>query len=244
MNTDEYQALVGRRTTDFNLLFAPGSAWLVEALGAVTMAGQTGDSDCLLWKIWIPPGTLCLQATLYVYWDNLPGKALMRWGQPPVGGLDSVTPENAASVDLANVLALLLTGVEVPVYVPPKAANAKLSNGSMESKVLANTGDWLYIKVLQAPSQKVYQLDARVIADAGIYKEWYGTAVWDAHGNPVPGQVPAPVVESHEDRVLRLLEEAGLAEPLMALAGVHTIEELGQKAVATGVWAGLLRLIK
>lgn len=245
MTADDYTALVGRGTKNFNDVFRPDSTMLAAEGGVVTLAGQCGDSTNLLWKIWIPPGTRCLQATMYVYWDELPAKVVMRWGQPPVGGLDSVTPENAAAVDLGNVLALLLTGAEVPGYAAPKAGNIKLSNGSMDSKVLTHTGDWLYIKALQVPGNKVYQLDARVTAAEDEYLAWYENAFWDEHGNPIPGvSKPPEPVESHEDRVLRLLDEAELVPPLMVLAGVKTPVELAKKALATGVWAGLLRLIK
>lgn len=244
---NDYSALVGRQTKDLKNLFAPGSDMLAEALGLVTLAGQCGDSNCLLWRIWIPPGTLCFQATMYVYWDELPAKVLMRWGQPPVGGLDSVTPENSAAVDLGNVLALLLTGAEIPCYAPAKAGNIKLSDGRMESKVLTHTGDWLYIKALQMPGNKVYQLDARVTADADEYRAWYASATWDIEGNPLPGvqvyvptptPVPTPV---DEKEVLKRVKDTGLDVALMELSGAKTDEELAQRALSTGTWAALLK---
>lgn len=248
MKTDDYTALVGRQTKDFKTLFAPGSGWLAAEAGVVTLAGQCGDSDHLLWKIWIPPGTLCFQATMYVYWDELPAKVVMRWGQQPVGGLDSVTPENAAAVDLGNVLALLLTGAEVPGYAAPKAGNIKLSNGSMDSKVLTHTGDWLYIKALQVPGNKVYQLDARVTADEGEYLAWYAGATWDADGNPVPGvrepiptPAPATVTEAY---LLERLTELKMVGPLAELCKAKDEDSLVEAAKESGLWAALLKFAK
>lgn len=240
----DYIALVGRQTTDFKTLFAPGSNMLAAEAGVVTMAGQCGDSTNLLWRVWIPPGAKCLQATMYAYYGAPACKVLMRMGKPPVGGLDSVTPENAAAVDLRNVLASLLAGAEVPCYTPIEGGAVKLSDGSMDSPVVGTTWGWLYIKALQMPGQKVYQLDVRVTADEAQYRQWYASAIWDAYGNPVAGPAVVQPVESHEDRVLRLLKEAELIAPLMALAGTTTDIELAKKALATGVWAGFLRLIK
>lgn len=253
---DDYRALVGRKTNDFKSLFVPGSDMLAEDDGIVTLAGQCGDSFHLLWKIWIPPGVKSLQATMYVYHNITPGKALMRFGQPPVGNANSVTPENAAAVDLSNVLDTLLAGAEVPCYTPEFGGSIKLS-ASMNSDARDNAGGWLYIKAVQTPGNKVYQLDARVTADAEKYKEWYASAVWDAEGNPVAGEVQAvkpvepvqPVVtgetpQQHEARVYEMVKEAGLIQALSKLSGGKVDDELVKAALATGTWEALLKLVK
>lgn len=242
-----YLALVGRQTKDFKNLFAPDSERLAAQAGVVTLAGQCGDSTNLLWRIWIPPGAKCLQATMYAYYGAPAGKVLMRMGKPPVGGLDDVTPDNAAAVDLRNVLASLVAGAEVPCYTPVEGGAIKLSDGSMDSPVVVTTGDWLYIRALQMPGNKVYQLDARVTADEAQYLDWYAHAVWDEQGNPVPGvqvyaptptPVPTPV---DEKAVLKRVKDTGLDVALMDLSGAKTDEELAQRALATGTWAALLK---
>lgn len=253
---DDYRALVGRQTTGFKKLFEPGSDFLAEDDGVVTLAGQCGDSFHLLWKIWIPPGVKSLQATMYVYHNVTPGKALMRFGQPPIGNANSVTPENASAVDLANVLDTLLAGAEVPCYTPEFGGSIKLS-ASMPSDARNNAGGWLYIKAVQVPGNKVYQLDARVTADTEKYNEWYASAVWDVEGNPVAGEVkpvepPKPVEpvvagetpQQHEARVYEMVKEAGLLQALSRLSGGLVNRELEVAAVNSGTWEVLLKLIK
>jgi hypothetical protein len=240
----DYLSLVGRGTAGFRDVFAPGSPMLAEDADTVYMAGFHGSTSHLQWRIWIPPGTKCLQATLYTYASPPESKILMRMHQPPAGTVNNVTPENAAAVDLQNVLALLMTGAEVPAYTPSGAGAVKLSDGRMDSPVVTTSGAWLYINALQTPGAQIFQLDARLTVDKAQYQTWYEHAVWDDQGNPVEGPPVVQPIESHEERVLRLLKEAELVAPLMALAGVATDIELGKKALATGVWAGLLRLIK
>lgn len=253
---DDYRALVGRQITGFKTLFAPGSDMLAEDADIVTLAGQCGDSFHLLWKIWIPPGVKSLQATMYVYHNVTPGKVLMRFGQPPIGNANSVTPENAAAIDLSTVLDTLLAGAEVPCYTPEFGGAIKLS-ASMNSDARDNPGGWLYIKAVQTPGNKVYQLDARVTADAEKYKEWYARAVWDAESNPVAGEVysikllepvkPVVVAETpqqHEARVYEMVKEAGLIPAPSKLSGGKVDDELVKAALATGTWEALLKLVK
>ena len=242
----DYTALVGRQTTDFKTLFAPGSEMLAASDGVVTLAGQCGDSTNLLWRVWIPQGARCLQATMYAYYGAPACKVLMRMGKPPVGGLDSVTPENAAAVDLRNVLASLLAGAEVPCYTPVEGGAIKLSDGSMDSPVVGTTWGWLYIKALQMPGQKVYQLDVRVTADEAQYTRWFANAVWDEQGNPLQG-VQAPVPEPapvDEQWVFGRVKEEGLIAPLAKLCKAKDDAELIQAAKATGLWAALLKFTK
>ena len=240
----DYLALVGRGTEDYKNVFKPDSPSLGVDGKNVVMSGFTGSTPRLQWRIWIPPGTKSLQATLYTYASPPESKVLLRMHQPPVGTVNNVTPENAAAVDMANVLALLMTGAEVPAYTPSGAGAVKLSDGRMDSPVVTTSGAWLYINALQTPGAQIFQLDARLTVDKAQYQTWYEHAVWDDQGNPIEGPPVVQPIESHEERVLRLLKEAELVAPLMALAGVATDIELGKKALATGVWAGLLRLIK
>ena len=252
MNADDYRALVGPGTLDFKKVFPPDSEMLATEAGVVTMAGKCGDSDHLLWKVWIPPGTRSLQATLYVYYGKPAGKVVIRWGKPPVGGLDSVTAENAAAVDLTNVLALLLTGAEVPCYTPEYGGAIKLSAGLMDSPVMTHTGDWLYIKVLQAPGApgpKMYMLDARVIADEALYRQWYDTALWDEQGNPIPGaQAVDPGTETpptaEELAVLQLALDSGLAASFSLLSGGLIDDPLINAVKKAGTWGSLLKFYR
>lgn len=238
----EFLALVGRGTVGFQDVFAPDSPMLAVDGDTVSMSHVVGITDRLKWRIWIPPGTRSLQSTLFVYASPPESKVLLRMYEPPVGNLNCVTPENSAAVDLTNVLATLLSGAEVPYWAPPAmAGNIKLSDGRIDSPVVTTTGGWLYIHALQVPGNKIFEIVARLTVDKAQYLNWYASAVWDIYGNPVPGVQP---VEGHEDRVLRLLDEAELIPPLMVLAGVKTPVDLAKKALATGVWAGLLRLIK
>lgn len=249
---NDYRALVGRGTKNFKGVFTPDSEMLATEAGAVTLAGQCGDSDHLLWRIFIPPGTKWLQATLYVYYGKPATKVVMRWGSPPVGGLDSVTPDNAAAVDLNNVLALLLAGAEVPCYTPEEGSGVKLSAGLVDSPVVAHTGGWLYIKVLQAPGvpgPKVYQLDARVVADEALYRKWYNTALWDEVGNPLPGvQVPTPDTTkpptAEELAVLQLALDSGLAASFSLLSGGLIDDPLIKAVKEAGTWESLLKFYR
>ncbi len=239
----DHLALVGRGTTGYREVFAPGSPVLGEDGADVIMAGFTGVTPTLKWRIWIPPGTRSLQATLYTYASPPESKVLMRMHQPPVGGLADVTPENAAAVDLGNVLALLLlTGAEVPCYTPASAGAVKLSDGRADSPVVATTGAWLYINALQLPGQQIFMLDARVTADRAQYLAWYAGAVWDAEGNPMPTVAPPATVD--EQWVLGRVKEVGLIEPLRALCKASDDAALIQAVTRSGLWGALLRFTK
>lgn len=64
---------------------------------------------------------------------------------------------------------------------------------------------------------------------------------WVAAGRPLP-QPPAP--ESHEQRTLRLIEQAGLIPPLMLLAKETDHGVFVQQAIESGTWAGMLKLVE
>ena len=239
----DYLSLVGRGTAGFRDVFAPGSPMLAEDADTVYMAGFHGSTSHLQWRIWIPPGTKCLQATLYTYASPPESKILMRMHQPPAGTVNNVTPENAAAVDLQNVLALLMTGAEVPAYTPSGAGAVKLSDGRMDSPVVTTSGAWLYINALQTPGAQIFQLDARLTVDKAQYMEWYDHATWDDQGNPLPGvQAPTPVIT--EQYVLGRLQELDMIARLAALCKAGDDAELIAAAKDSGLWAALLRFTK
>lgn len=246
MTADDYTALVGRGTKNFNDVFRPDSTMLAAEGGVVTLAGQCGDSTNLLWKIWIPPGTRCLQASLYTYASPPESKVLMRMYEPPVGGLDSVTPENSAAVDSTNVLAALLSGAEVPCHAPSEAGTVKLSAGKMDSPVVTTTGGWLYVNALQLPGQQIFKIESYISVDEALYQNWYEHATWDDQGNPLPGvqepiQVPTPVNEQY---VLGRLQELDMIARLAALCKAGDDAELVAAAKVSGLWAALLKFTK
>ncbi len=244
----DYLSLVGRGNTGFRDVFAPGSIMLADEGDTVSMSSVVGITDRMKWRVWIPPGTRSLQSTLFVYASPPESKVLLRMHQPPTGWLDAVTPENAAAVDLANVLeTMLLTGAEVPYWAPPViAGNIKLSDGRIDSPVITNTGGWLYIHALQVPGAKIFELVTRVTVDKAKYLDWYSRAIWDDYGNPVPGvqepePVPAPVSEQW---VYGRVKECGLIEPLAKLCKAKDDADLIQAAKTSGLWAALLKFTK
>ena len=242
----DYLSLVGRGTAGFRDVFAPGSPMLAEDADTVYMAGFHGSTSHLQWRIWIPPGTKCLQATLYTYASPPESKILMRMHQPPVGTVNNVTAENAAAVDLKDVFTPLLQGAEVPCYTPAGAGAVKLSDGRMDSPVVTATGAWLYINALQTPGAQIFQLDARLTVDKAMYQNWYESATWDANGNPLPGvrepiQVPTPVNEQY---VLGRLQELDMIARLAALCKAGDDAELVAAAKVSGLWAALLKFTK
>ena len=239
----DYLSLVGRGTAGFRDVFAPGSPMLAEDADTVYMAGFHGSTSHLQWRIWIPPGTKCLQATLYTYASPPESKILMRMHQPPAGGLAAVTAENAAAVDLTHVFTPLLQGIEVPCYTPAGAGAVKLSDGRMDSPVVTATGAWLYINALQTPGAQIFQLDARLTVDKAQYMEWYDHATWDDQGNPLPGvQAPTPVIT--EQYVLGRLQELDMIARLAALCKAKDDADLIQAAKTSGLWAALLKFTK
>ena len=238
----DYLSLVGRGTAGFRDVFAPGSPMLAEDADTVYMAGFHGSTSHLQWRIWIPPGTKCLQATLYTYASPPESKILMRMHQPPVGTVNAVAAENAAAVDLGDVFTPLLQGVEVPCYTPSGAGAVKLSDGRMDSPVVTATGAWLYINALQTPGAQIFQLDARINVDKAQYMAWYETATWDDQGNPIAG-VTKPV-ETHEQTVLKRVIDTGLAEALRKLSGGLDDAALIQAVKETGTWAALMEFAK
>jgi len=240
----DYLALVGRGTVGLKDVFAPKSPMLAVEGDTVSMSHVVGITDRMKWRVWIPPGTRSLQSTLFVYASPPESKVLLHMHEPPTGWLDAVTPENAATVDLTNVLALLLTGAEVPYYAPPViAGNIKLSDGRIDSPVVTDTGGWLYIHALQVPGNKIFELVARITVDRAQYEAWYANAVWDDYGNPLPGaQAPTPAIT--EQYVLGRVQELGLVEPLSKLCKATDDAALIQAAKASGLWAALMRFTK
>ena len=246
----DYTAIVGRGNTGFRYVFEPDSPSLPADGGRVSMYSVVGRSTRRKWRVWLPPGACALQATLLTFVDmgaNAPGaKVLVRLGEPPAGGLASVTPENGAAVDLANVLAALVAGAEVPCYSPASAGAVKLSDGRVDSPPVTTTGQWLYINALQVPGNEIFEIVVRVTVDEAAYLAWYDSAVWDDYGNPVPGvqepePVPAPVGEQW---VFGRVVECGLIEPLAKLCKAKDDADLIQAAKTSGLWAALLKFTK
>lgn len=244
---NDYLSLVGRGNSGYKDVFAPGSIMLADEGDTVSMSSVVGITDRMKWRVWIPPGTRSLQSTLFVYASPPESKVLLRMHQPPTGWLDAVTPENAAAVDLTNVLETLLAGAEVPFWAPPViAGNIKLSDGRIDSPVITNTGGWLYIHALQVPGNKIFELVARITVDKAQYLDWYSRAIWDDYGNPVPGvqepiQVPTPVNEQY---VLGRLQELDMIARLAALCKAGDDAELVAAAKVSGLWAALLKFTK
>ena len=235
MNND-YLALVGRGTAGFKDLFAPGSPLLAEEAGAFVMLSFTASTPRLRWRIWIPPGTRSLQASIYTYASPPESKVLMRMYEPPVGGLDSVTPENSAAVDSTNVLAALLSGAEVPCHAPSEAGTVKLSAGKMDSSVVTTTGGWLYVNALQLPGQQIFKIESYISVDKAAYLNWYASATWDDQNNPV-----AAPAEPYEQRLLQCAIDTGLVDGLRKLSGGLDDDALIAAAQETGTWPALMK---
>ena len=245
MKTDDYTAIVGRGNAGFSDVFKPGSHMLPVDGGRVSMYSVVGRSPKRKWRVWLPPGTCALQATLFTFVDmgaNAPGaKVLVRLGEPPAGGLASVTPENGAAVDLANVLAALVAGAEVPCYSPASAGAVKLSEGRIDSPPVTTTGQWLYINALQVPGNEIFEIVVRVTVDEAAYLAWYDSAVWDDYGNPVQGAQAPAITEQY---VLGRLQELDMIARLAALCKAGDDAELIAAAKSSGLWAALLRFTK
>lgn len=241
----DYTAIVGRGNAGFGDVFAPGSPSLPVDGGRVSMYSVVGRSPKRKWRVWLPPGTCALQATLLTFVDmqtDAPGaKVLVRLGEPPVGGLASVTPENGAAVDLANVLAALVAGAEVPCYSPASAGAVKLSDGRIDSPPVTTTGRWLYINALQVPGDEIFEIVARVTVDEASYLAWYGSAVWDDYGNPAQGEQTQAITEQY---LLGRLQELDMIARLAALCKAGDDAELIAAAKSSGLWAALLRFAK
>ncbi len=229
-------ALVNRGTTDFKDVFAPGSPFLADESGAVSMSSKVGSTTQLQWRVWLPPGTNCLQSTMFTYASPPESKALMRLGQPPTGTVADVTPENAAAIDRSAVLTLLQQGAEIPCYTPASAGAMKLSDGQLDSPVVITEGAWLYITALQVPGNMIYELTTYVRSDKAAYLDWYASATWDAEGNPV-----AAPPEPYEQRLLQCAIDTGLVDGLRKLSGGLDDDALIAAAQETGTWPALMK---
>ena len=242
MKTDDYTAIVARGDDNFKLKFAPGSPLLPVDGGRVSMYSVVGQTTKRKWRAWVPPGTCSLQATLFTFSNKEPNaKVLLRMGEPPVGGPDSVTPENGAAVDMANVLAALDQGAEVPCYAPGGVGSVKLSEGRVDSPPVTTVGQWLYINALEVPGHEIFEIVVRVTVDEAAYLAWYAGAIWDDYGNPLPG-AQAPVIT--EQYVLGRLQELDMIARLAALCKAGDDAELIAAAKSSGLWAALLRFAK
>ena len=80
------------------------------------------------------------------------------------------------------------------------------------------------------------------------YTAWHAGAQWDADGNPDEDVIHkiglAPEPETREERTLRLINAAGLIHPLMELAGEPDEGRFVQRAIESGTWDGMLRLVE
>ncbi len=239
----DYLALVGKGNTGYRDVFAPDSPMLGDEGDTVSMYSVVGETNRMKWRVWLPPGTRSLQATLFTKVNESDTKVLLRMGEPPVGGPDSVTPESGAAVDLANVLTTI---GDIPCYSPPGAGNVKLSNGAIDSPPVTTVGQWLYINTLEVPGDSIFEIVVRITVDKAQYRAWYASAVWDIYGNPVPGvheptTVPAPV---DEQWVFGRVVECGLIAPLAKLCKAKDDAALIQAAKDSGLWAALLKFTK
>lgn len=242
MKTDDYTAIVARGDDNFKLKFAPGSPLLPVDGGRVSMYSVVGQTTKRKWRAWVPPGTCSLQATLFTFSNKEPNaKVLLRMGEPPVGGPDSVTPENGAAVDMANVLAALGQGAEVPCYAPGGVGSVKLSEGRVDSPPVTTVGQWLYINALEVPGHEIFEIVVRVTVDEAAYLAWYASAIWDAYGNPLPGAQAPAITEQY---VLGRLQELDMIARLAALCKAGDDAELIAAAKSSGLWAALLRFAK
>jgi hypothetical protein len=242
MKTDDYTAIVARGDDNFKLKFAPGSPLLPVDGGRVSMYSVVGQTTKRKWRAWVPPGTCSLQATLFTFSNKEPNaKVLLRMGEPPVGGPDSVTPENGAAVDMANVLAALDQGAEVPCYAPGGVGSVKLSEGRVDSPPVTTVGQWLYINALEVPGHEIFEIVVRVTVDEAAYLAWYDSAVWDDYGNPVQGAQAPAITEQY---VLGRLQELDMIARLAALCKAGDDAELISAAKDSGLWAALLKFTK
>lgn len=229
-------ALVNRGTTDFKGTFAPDSPFLADEGTAVSMSGKVDSTPQLQWRVWLPPGTNCLQSTLFTYASPPEAKALMRLGQPPVGTVADVTPENSAAIDRSAVLSLLQQGAEIPCYAPASAGFMKLSASLMDAPVVITEGAWLYITALQVPGDKIFELITYVRTDKAAYLNWYASATWDDQNNPV-----AAPAEPYEQRLLQCAIDTGLVDGLRKLSGGLDDDALIAAAQETGTWPALMK---
>ena len=242
----DYLALVGKGNTGYRDVFAPDSPMLGDEGDTVSMYSVVGETNRMKWRVWIPPGTRSLMATLFTKVNESDTKVLLRMGEPPVGGHGDVTPESGAAVDLANVLSAMAQGAEIPCYSPAGAGNVKLSNGAIDSPPVTTVGQWLYINTLKVPGDLIFEIVTRIAVDKAAYLNWYASAIWDDYGNPVPGvqepePVPAPVGEQW---VFGRVVECGLIEPLAKLCKAKDDADLIQAAKTSGLWAALLKFTK
>ena len=244
----DYTAIVARGTDNFNLKFAPGSPLLSVDGGRVSMYSVVGQSAWRKWRAWVPPGTCALQATMFTFANPEPNaKVLLRMGEPPVGGPDSVTPENGAAVDLRNVLAAMVQGAEVPCYAPAGVGSVKLSEGAIDSPPVTTTGQWLYINALEVPGHQIFEIVVRITVDESQYEAWYGSAAWDDQDNPIagmskpPNPTPATVTEAY---LLERLTELKMVGSLAELCKAKDEDALVEAAKESGLWAALLKFAK
>ena len=236
----DYLALVGKGNTGYRDVFAPDSPMLGDEGDTVSMYSVVGETNRMKWRVWLPPGTCSLMATLFTKVNESDTKVLLRMGEPPTGGPDSVTPESGAAVDLASVLTTI---GDIPCYSPAGAGNVKLSNGALDSPPVTTVGQWLYINTLKVPGEVIFEIVTRITVDKAAYLAWYASAIWDDYGNPLPGaQAPTPAIT--EQYVLGRVLELGLVEPLSKLCKAADDAALIKAAKESGLWAALLKFTK
>ena len=173
-----------------------------------------------LYKIRIPKGTKTWATSMPIGLLPVPCSALLRMDAPPAR-LDAVE----MGPDSRNAIERLWNGETLFCYTPAESGVLVLSQGNMQSTWTANADRWLYIDF-----------------NFGNYlcHSWWSQIYL---ADSVPAPTPAPDIALVE-KTQKLVVEVGLVQSMFKLSGCTNNAEFEKKAVESGVWPGLIEMVR
>lgn len=190
---------------------------LKHVLAGDTLRYAGADVPSGLYKIRIPAGTKAWRLVVQTYRSDEVALASLSMDAPPVAARS--TP---VGPDTRNTLQRLWSGETLRCESPANSGTISVSQPEMGGAWRAERERWLYLDV---------------VFPGGRTLAWQSQAVLDE------AYVPAPP-DNAEAHTLALVKQAGLVPALNTFGACTSDQDLIDRAVSSGVWAGLMELVR
>ena len=163
------------------------------------------------YKFLLPAGTTAWDISIQTY----------KYDQPCVASLaldkDPALFPAVEITDTRKTLSELLKGQVLSAFSPENSGTLMISNTERPSKVKLDQDRWLYIN-FNFPAGKALNVQSIIEIDPSVVQE------------------PKPV--SKDEKIIALMQEAGLVAGLLELAGFSEAQ-LVERAISSGTWVAL-----
>lgn len=184
--------------------------------GDVLRSAQSGLPSGL-YRILMPAGAHLWRTGVQTYLSDEPASALASFDAPPTG------PGEACGPDTRNTLPRLWAGATLAFESPARSGTLMISQPESTSVFRADRDRWLYLR-LNFPSGRAlgWQSQIDLHADAGQ-----------------PAVDPALYARTQE-----LVTKVGLVQSMYRLSGCASNADFEKKAIESGVWPGLIEMVR